>query len=352
MESRQTGNRPEAVRSLPFDAWPDADKTAWAAACVKPIRLQKGGPAAHMRPITREDLARRYGYLLDFVSRTEGLDVKAPAAFYVTPERIERFLSELQHRVGSVTVYGTIYKVRRMAQLLAPTLRFDWLIEIEKDLDLLKRPQSKMDRFVYSHELVQAGLALMCEAESVSLKSRLGRARQYRNGLMVALLGFHPIRLKNFTALELQRSLKPLGSSSWIILSASETKEKRADEREIVALLLPWLQNYLDIYRPILAKGRVSQALWLSSNDGSPMTYSGVESAIYEATLQTIGKKISPHLFRTAGASTAAVYAGHQPRLATALLHHTSPEVAEEHYNRATSLSAAQSYAALIRALP
>ena len=52
----------------------------------------------------------------------------------MTPDRVDRFLAELQARVGSVTVYGSIYKLRRMAELLAPGRDFTWLTEIEKDL--------------------------------------------------------------------------------------------------------------------------------------------------------------------------------------------------------------------------
>ena len=81
------------------------------------------------------------------------------------------------------------------------------------------------------------------------------------------------------------------------------------------------------------------------------MTYSGVERVISATTLATVGIDVSPHLFRTAAASTAAVHAGYTPHLASALLHHTDPAVTEKHYNRASSLSAAQSYAALIRAI-
>src|SRR5262245_54080198 len=72
------------------------------------------GAASHMKDITRRDLVRRYGYFLDHVERMEGVKRNAKAASYVTPDRVDRFLAELQARVGSVTVYGSIYKLRRM----------------------------------------------------------------------------------------------------------------------------------------------------------------------------------------------------------------------------------------------
>ena len=221
---------------------------------------------------------------------------------YVTPDRVDRFLAELQARVSSVTVYGSIYKLRRMAQLLAPGRDFTWLIEIEKDLALVMQPRSKFDRLVYTNVLLEAGMTLMAEADAATHRSALARARQFRNGLMVALLALHPIRLKNFAALEIGRTFKKVNDSWWIVLSASETKEKRADERPVDTGLTPWIDRYLNIHRPVLARtDDAPAALWLSSNDGSAMTYRAVERVISKTTLATVGIDVSPHLFRTAG---------------------------------------------------
>ena len=209
-----------------------------------------------MKEITCRDLARRYGYFLDHVQRSEGLDRNGKAADYVTPDRVDRFIAELQARVSSVTVYGSIYKLRRMAQLLAPGRDFTWLTEIEKDLALVMQPRSKFNRLVYSNVLLEAGMTLMAEADAATHRSALARARQFRNGLMVALLALHPIRLKNFAALEIGRSFKKVNDSWWIVLSASETKEKRADERPVDTGLAPWIDRYLKIHRPVLAQNR------------------------------------------------------------------------------------------------
>src|SRR5262245_32538387 len=112
------------ARSLPRDQWPELDRSAWASACRPAERLRRGGAASHMKDITRRDLVRRYGYFLDHVERMEGINRNAKAASYVTPDRVDRYLAELQARVGSVTVYGSIYKLRRMAELVAPDQDF------------------------------------------------------------------------------------------------------------------------------------------------------------------------------------------------------------------------------------
>src|SRR5262245_37320450 len=114
----------------------------------------------------------------------------------------------------------------------------------------------------------------------------LARARQFRNGLMVALLALHQIRLKNFAALEIGRSFEKVNDTWWIVLSALETKETRADERAVDPSLLPFVDQYLEVHRPVLAlNGNAPTSLWLSSNDGGAMSYSGVARTISSTTL-------------------------------------------------------------------
>jgi integrase len=236
--------------------------------------------------------------------------------------------------------------------LLDPRGDFGWLIELEKDLALVMRPRSKADRLVLTEVLVEAGLTLMMEAEGSISLSPLRKARQFRDGLMVAILALHPIRLKNFANLEIGRNLANIDGCWWIALSASETKERRPDERRIDDAIAPALARYLVQHRLVLARqSGPSGALWLSSNDGRPMTYHAVADVIERTTRTAIGFGVSPHMFRTAAASSAAVYADQNPHLASALLHHHDKRVTEEHYNRASSLSAAKAFGQLIKEL-
>jgi integrase len=78
------------------------------------------------------------------------------------------------------------------------------------------------------------------------------------------------------------------------------------------------------------------------------MSARDVEVLIANVTEQTIGIRISPHLFRTADATTAAEAAPNMPHLASALLGHKDTRITEEHYNRASSLNAGNRYADVI----
>jgi integrase len=77
------------------------------------------------------------------------------------------------------------------------------------------------------------------------------------------------------------------------------------------------------------------------------MTTKNLGTLISKITREAIGVDVSPHLFRTAGASTAALYCSNHPHLASAVLGHRDPRIAEEHYNRSMGLSASDEYGAI-----
>jgi hypothetical protein len=139
---------------------------------------------------SREDFAKRYGAFLGFLQRTRRLERDAGAATQVLLPNVEAYIADLSARVRSVTVWNCVYKLRRASQLLAPTVDFSWLAEIEKDLALVMEPRSKLERLVFTPRLVEAGLTLVAEAESFATDDH-ARARGVRNGLMIALLA-HP----------------------------------------------------------------------------------------------------------------------------------------------------------------
>src|SRR6476620_3373317 len=96
------------IRSLPLHLWPVADRKAWETACCPGARLKRGGAASRLKLVTCNDLARRYGYFLDFLVRSGRFQTNAEPAAQVTREHVEAYVLELKQRVSSVTVYGSI----------------------------------------------------------------------------------------------------------------------------------------------------------------------------------------------------------------------------------------------------
>ncbi len=295
--------------------------------------MSRGGRASRLKLPTRVDLQRRYGQFLGFLRRSQRLNGNGSTAL-ITPDNVNAYVVELQKRVSSVTTYGSIFKLRRMGELLDRQFESGWPREIEQDLAWQMRPANRQHRIVDSDRLVAAGLRLMDQAGEDTTLPPVRRAMMYRDGLMIALLAVCPIRLKNYAALEIGRTLRKVGDRWMILLPAADTKCARADERAVPSFLTSCLEKYLACYRhPAQSE---EPLLWIGMT-GHPMTYQGVEALITRTTQRALGIPINPHLFRSCAASTACLHASDNPGLAAALLQHTDPRVTERHYNRARS---------------
>src|ERR1700731_492929 len=334
-------------RSLPMVECPQADRLGWEQACKPAHRLHRGGAASHLAPVSQADIANRYGLYLDFLQRNGRLDPAMGAMTLVTPNNVNEFIAELQARVRSITVWNSVYKLRRAAQLIAPGGDFGWLGEIERDIALVMIPRSKADRLVLTECLVEAGLVLIKEAEMFG-KTPVARAMGVRNGLLIALLALHPIRIKNFAALAIANTFVNTDARWWLHVPADDTKSNLVDQRQVPEFITDAVDKYINTHRTVLNHGNAEQpALWISSPTRRQMTTKNLGTLISKLTRETIGVDVSPHLFRTAGVSTAAVYGGKYPHLASALLNHRGQRVTEEHYNRAGNIGAGEEYASI-----
>jgi integrase len=210
-------------------------------------------------------------------------------------------------------------------------------------------PRSKFDRVVLAERLVQAGLTLVSEAEAFS-KYPLKRAVGIRNGLIIALLAVCPIRIKNYATLEIGTTFREEQGSWWIALPYGATKTDTADQRPVPDYLNDAVKLYLTESRSVLIGSQPgTNSLWISSRTGGRYTTKNLGTQISKITLETIGVDVSPHLFRTAAATTSACYGTDTPYLGSAVLNHASSRDTEEHYIRTTTLNAAKDYAAILR---
>src|SRR5262249_6054783 len=142
-DGKSTLKRP---RSLPVSEWPDADRRAWEEACRPGSRANPGGAAGSLRPVSRDDFARRYGAFLGFLQRNGRLEPHAGAATQVTLPNVEAYIADLKARVRSVTVYNCIHQLRRAAQLLAPTFDFSLPVGSEEKGPPWVEARRKIDR--------------------------------------------------------------------------------------------------------------------------------------------------------------------------------------------------------------
>lgn len=331
----------EKFSSLPIDQWPHADRTTWDHACRPSRRFNPGGAAGHMKQTTRTSMVRAYGYLLEHCQRTGTLDRKLEPAGHVTPDRINQFLCEILQRVCSVARYNYLQRIHRIARILNPTSDFFWLRDIVLEQKDKMRPRSKAARIVPTDRLYDCGLQLMKRARCSANRTDLQRARQYRNGLLVALLAVCPIRLKNLASLTVGQQLRKIGDAWWVMLSSLETKTGRPDERPLSKLLGSFIEEWLEIWRPLFLDP--GKAMWASTKGGG-LAYTYVGTIITDTTRRELGIAINPHLFRDCAVFTIAHEAGEQMGMASALLQHTDKRITQEHYNRGSSILAVKAF--------
>jgi hypothetical protein len=126
-----------------------------------------------------------------------------------------------------------VARLLRIAKIIAPDRDWTWLREQQQDTRTAAQPRSNFGRLTTTGQLVEAGLILSEEAALRRGVSDRKRACIARNGVMIALMGLCPIRLRNFSSLELGLSFKLDNGQWWIELDALHTKGRRSDLRAV-----------------------------------------------------------------------------------------------------------------------
>lgn len=336
------------ARRLKVGEWPERDRVAWNEACRPGVRLKRGGRAAHMSTATRTDLEGRFGGFLGFLDRTGRLQMDCSALDCIEPGIVEEYVAELQARVSSVTVYGSIYKLRRMAEILDPELDLRWLREIELDLQDQMRPAPKGPQVVNSDRIFAAGIDLFRRAETDTFRTDLQRARLARDGLLIAFLAVCPIRLKNLAGLTIGKTIVREDDEWWLLLPDEDTKSRRLDHRVIPDVLAEWIDLYVETFKPIFPESET--AMWPSLY-GGPLSKARIYSLVSDTTKQTLGKAVAPHTFRHCVPYTIANIDGSRINLASSLLQHSDPRVTQKHYNLAHSVESSRTFGSIVSGL-
>jgi integrase/recombinase XerD len=336
----------------PVSLWPPIDQAAWAAASTPsgPFDQRKAG--SPWSPATWRKSTAGYGFFLTWLDGRGKLDPDEPIARRVTRERLVAYLEYLKQRNRGHTIHNRIQELGDALRVLAPEHDWGWVSRAAGRLRAEAVPaRDKLSCLRPVGELIAAGLALMDYAETAPRLSPFKRAILYRDGLMVAFLGFHPLRLRSFRCVRLGAHLQENLGFAVLAITAGEMKGRRPHEAEIAELLRQRLLRYVRHHRPVLLKARPrgilpTDYLWVSA-EGTPLSEEGIYRRVVKATGRS-GAPIGPHLFRTCAITTVAVRAPKDIHIMTPTLDHSGPAIGERYYNMAGSLEAFRSYAKVV----
>jgi integrase len=347
---------PRAVWSkcLPAALWPPADRAAWAAVMVPGDVFNPGGLASSWSDATRRKTALGWGRYLLFLKERGELDEAVGPAARITRERLTAYLEEIRRTNRGHTIHCRIQELGDALRAMAPEHDWGFIQRAAGRLRAATVPAwSKGGRIPPLSAIIAQGWRMMQDAEERGDGSALARAALFRDGLLLVFLAYHPLRLRNLSALRLGHHLVVMGARFILTIDGSETKGRQGIEQEVAPRLAAALRRYVDHYRPILLKARgrwharAADELWIS-RDGSPCSPETLQNIIAKHTSGRDGRPLSPHLFRSMAGTALAVEAPGDIDVVPAVLGHGSAKTAEKHYNVAGSLEASRDHGRLI----
>jgi len=335
---------------LPYDQWPAEDRRLWECAISgdDPFGDAAG---AHLAEASLKLYLFGWRRFLGF------LVIEEPAALDITPaerltvERVRRFANHLGETNLPQSVAAQVDVLYKAARIMMPDHDWSWLKSIKARLYAAAPAYGTTKPVITSLQLLDLGQQLMDESQPTpSAPIRMADAVRYRDGMMIALLAFMPLRRKNLAAIEIGRHLVREKDTWFVILPCAESKTGTAGEFAVPDLLAPYLVTYLDVVRPRLLRRAICDALWVSRN-GGVLSYSGIWFITARHSSERLGVHVAPHDVRDAAATTWAIAMPAQIGVARDLLTHADLRPITKHYNRAKGVEGSREHARLIAAI-
>ncbi len=318
---------PKAIRLL-LGAWPAVDRATWERATAAVDYFDDLAPAARWSAETRYRAQAAYGRWLAFVLDRFPEVLQQPPAERVDAVRARVYVETLATRITAIGIASEIGYLILMLSVLAPRERWTWLRRWQYRYQKRAIAREKRHKMVHPVQLLELGLALMDRAGA---EARGGeQARQYRDGLLIALLATRPLRRRSLSELKIGTHLRQVGDSYVLALQGVNTKSGYPVEFPLPELLTPYMTRYLDQYRLRFPKAGDEQALWLSAKGGA-LSSDAIYTRICRRTKDAFGFAIHPHLFRDIAATTIAREAPQALTVARDLLTHANVQTTLRH---------------------
>jgi integrase/recombinase XerD len=333
---------PKAIR-LPMDLWPAADRQRWQRATVAIDLFDAAATAADWSVKTRYQAQAAYGRWLSFLNREFPATLRSSLEDRADRVRVRAYVETLAARIQPMSIAAELGHLLLALRKLAPDTDWGWLRQWQYRYEKVAVPREKRNQMVHPARLIELGCTLMDGADA--REHRLDRACQYRDGMLIALLAYRPLRRRSLAELRLDTHLRRIGSGYVLALQGENTKSGQAFEFPVPKPLAPYLTRYLEHYRLLFPHRQDEQALWLSGKGGA-LTGHAIYVRMCRRTETAFGTAINPHLFRDIAATTIAREAPEQLLVARDLLTHASVDTTLRHYAQAQSVMAARALAA------
>jgi integrase/recombinase XerD len=328
-------------KSIPLTEWPTEDQRRWAAAFGRQGRRQAPGPANGWSPYTTQTVLSSYSCGLGWQQDVGILDWHLPPSQRWPEQVIETYLEHLKVTYAPKTVHSRISGLERALAILEPAADRGLVLEALHRLGKPSRNPEKQRHIQPSDELLQLGTDIMESAEAGEHRSPRLIAQKYRSGLQIALLSLRFWRIGDFMLLRFGVHIVRRDDHWSMDATKPDTRTKKRMRRgRIPTRLVPYLERYLELYRPLLCDGRYhGDALWVSTR-ARPQSETSFRDNVTKLTGERFDYHVPPQHFRHSAATTMAIVNPIAIDAVSRQMGHTGPQTLDENYNLACSYSA------------
>ncbi|MGD9804295.1 MAG: hypothetical protein AB7E81_20135 [Hyphomicrobiaceae bacterium] len=336
--------------SLKIEEWPARDRLALETAFAEGADLFDGaGLAVRWRPPTRAKVKKSYGAFLHCLKRHDLLDMTAGPSDRFSRPNILLFVQDMRDRaVASTSIASAMRDVREAMRVMCDGKRHEDLIQASRALDRSAVPsRDQRDQLVAPSTLFYAGVRRMKRLKALAATD-LSASVNFGDGLMMSMEAIKALRLRNLSEMMIDHNITCNQLDEYELrYEPHETKTKVRIRAPLPDKLAPYIQYWLSTVRPNLLRGRVSQAMWITtwSTDMAPIT---LYYRFCKATKDETGKRINPHLTRKIIVTGLAIGAPELISLASIALDHLNRRHTRDAYDLSDDLAASRAANAVI----
>ena len=327
--------------SIPHPELPAIDRQLLETATRKGGLFEPDGLVANWASATLTQVIKGYGKFAYYLRAIDALTDDVVPSRRINQTILEGYVDWLGAQdLSSVTIASLVSNLHEAIRVMEPGADLSLLRELVATLRAREVPRrNKHARLVHPQMALDAALSNLDMIDEIQLANDKIRACRYRDLLIIAFLTTRPIRLKNLTQLEIGRSIEKRDTTYACRFTAEDTKERKPLSFALPELLTPYLDRYIEQFRPLLLDGRASDRLWVTIRRG-PMAAQTIYCHVCDLTEELLGCRINPHLFRDIVATAVAVEHPDKVLVSARLLNNTSLKTTDKHYIQSQMIDA------------
>jgi len=329
---------------LHVEHWPEADQIAWNQATSPGHVLANDlGRGAVWRAVTREKVRKGYGRWLSFRMSVGDIDADTAPADRIILENVRPYVLLLQDQVASWTVWTYMVSLYLTAKAFEPERDWGWLYRITAKLKTMRQASHNKLPKLRPPEQIAAWAYERLDDLQAGSDRRPTKALHYRDALLIAMLVNCPMRLRNLAMIRIGHHLKWTGDAYRLDFIPDEVKTDRYLSMFLPAVLTPYLDTWINDWRPVLLKDQGIDALWIGIR-GGPIFERGIYQRICRTTKAAFGVAINPHMFRYIAVTSVVDLTPENVGITAPLLGHINPKTTEKHYMHANQIRSGRRY--------